>query len=369
MRILLVTHAPLRPEFGAAQAAIHLAAALRGRGHDALAWSTEPLPAAARSWSSWWWQRRRIEDYLAANPPFDLLDLPAVSISRAIAAHPRVVARSVQPDLLYFGAALGAQLRHPRWASLRFAVHLPTLGLVSGAILQGWRRAGLILCLGTHETDWMRRRFPWTREKLETYVDAIAPADQEIFAGIRHSRGRGTSAGPEMPRPLSFLWIGRWVPQKGTDLLLRFLAERSRTHPEDRFTLAGCGPQAERECPPELIRNGRLRLVPSFPRSALPRLLEEHDAGLFTSVVEGWGLSLNEMLESGLPVFATRAGGTADLAPYFPTTLRPFPPPPDVDLHGLSGPPEDLAANGYFARFTWASVAREYEERVIARLP
>ena len=72
------------------------------------------------------------------------------------------------------------------------------------------------------------------------------------------------------------------------------------------------------------------------------------------------------MLESGLPVFATRAGGTADLAPYFPTALRPFPPPEDVDF---SGTPEDLATNGYFARFTWASVAREYEERVLARLP
>ncbi len=369
MRILLVTHAPLQPEFGAAQAAIHLAAALCARGHDALAWSTEPLPAAAaaRSWSTWWWQRRRIEDYLAASPPFDLLDLPAVSISRRIAAHPRVVARSVQPDLLYFGAAIAAQLRRPRWSSLRFAVHLPTLGLVSGAILQGWRRAGLLLCLGTHETDWMRRRFPWTREKLETYVDAIAPEDQEIFAGIRRQRReRVPQAGP---RPLRFLWIGRWVPQKGTALLLRFLAERARSHPEDTFTLAGCGPQAERECPPELVRSGRLRLVPSFPRSALPRLLEEHDAGLFTSAVEGWGLSLNEMLESGLPVFATRAGGMADLAPYFPTTLRPFPPPADVDLPGLPGPAEDLTANGYFARFTWASVAREYEERVIARLP
>jgi glycosyltransferase involved in cell wall biosynthesis len=221
----------------------------------------------------------------------------------------------------------------------------------------------------------MRHRFPWTREKIETYVNAIPPADQEIFAGIRRERrerrSRQDRRDPTSPTPpgLRFLWIGRWVPQKGTRRFLRFLAERARTHPEDTFTLAGCGPQAERECPPELVASGRLRLLPGFSREALPQLLAEHDAGLFTSEVEGWGLSLNEMLESGLPVFATPAGGATELAPYFPLTLSPFPPPADLSLSGLAGPPEDLTKNGYFERFTWESIARSYEERVLSRLP
>lgn len=40
-----------------------------------------------------------------------------------------------------------------------------------------------------------------------------------------------------------------------------------------------------------------------------------YDAGLFTSEAEGWGLSLNEMLESDMPVFATEVGGVRDLRP------------------------------------------------------
>jgi glycosyltransferase involved in cell wall biosynthesis len=111
------------------------------------------------------------------------------------------------------------------------------------------------------------------------------------------------------------------------------------------------------------MRGGRVRLVSSFSRAELPDLLAAHDAGLFTSSVEGWGLSLNEMLESGLPVYATAAGAVDDLRPYFPVSLRPFPPPelPPLPGEGL----EDLAANGYYERFNWDRIGRDYERQAL----
>ncbi|HEV7517127.1 MAG TPA: glycosyltransferase family 4 protein [Thermoanaerobaculia bacterium] len=338
--------------------ALNLAAALRERGHDAIAWSTEPLPRQARFWNAWLWQRRRLEAFLAENPPFDVIDLPAVSISGHVRSHGRIVARSVQPDLRYFACALADELR--RGSLLHLAINLPQMIVLSAAILAGWRRAGVILCLGSHESDWMRRKLPWTRRKLARYLDALSPADQASLAELRARR-----AATMAPRSgLRFLWIGRWVPQKGTRRLLRFITERARARPEDTFTVAGCGDQAVRDCPPDLVAAGRLRLVPSFSRGELPQLLGEHDAGLFTSIVEGWGLSLNEMLESGMPVFATRAGGVEDLAPCFPGTLLPFPPPTDFEI---PRPPGDLAAGNYLRHFTWKSIAESYEERVLAR--
>jgi len=359
VRILVVTHAPLQPEYGAAQMALNLAAALRDRGHDALAWSTEPLQGRSRFWNAWYLQRRRLESFLAESPPFDVIDLPAVSISRKVQTHGCIVARSIQPDLRYFSCALRAEVRRLPISILHLVLNLLHMLRVSVAIVAGWRRAETILCLGSHEFDWMRRRFPWTRNKLERYLDAPSPADQALLADLRARRAaRGTRPG------LRFLWIGRWVPQKGTRLLLRFIAERAQTHPKDVFTLAGCGDQAARDCPPDLIAAGRLRLLPGFPRGELPKLLAEHDIGLFTSVVEGWGLSLNEMLESGMPVFATRAGGVEDLAPYFPETLRPFPPSPDFEA---PPPTENLTATGYLRHFTWESIAALYEDRVLAR--
>lgn len=85
MRLLVVSHPPLSPEYGAAQTTLHLTAALRRRGHDAVAWSPEPLPPQAHWWNRWRWQRRRLEEHLAATAPFDAIDLPAVSRPRWVA--------------------------------------------------------------------------------------------------------------------------------------------------------------------------------------------------------------------------------------------------------------------------------------------
>lgn len=356
MRILLVSHPPLTTELGAAQVALNLAAALNARGHEALAWSPEPLPPGTRGWNLWLRQARAIEELVAGHGPFDVVETPAITASRRLARLARggrLVVRSVQPELRYLfldvrnDLALGLSPR---------AIVNALLGLArSASILGGWRRASLILCQGSLELEWMRRRFPRWRGKLGLWVCALPPDEREALAEVR--RRRAPPAGPGV----RFLWIGRWSAQKGTARLLSWLEERAASHPEDSLTVAGCGPGVERALPPEWLRSGRVRAVPAFPRSGLPDLLAGHDAGLFTSDVEGWGLSLAEMLESGLPVYATEAGAVPDLRPYFPAALRPFPPPAEVP----PAPPVDLEANGYYERFSWAEVARSWEEQVL----
>jgi len=359
MRVLIVSHAPLSPELGAAQIALSLAEALRARGHEALAWSPEPLPAAARWWSIWSWQRRRLEEHLAGSPPYDLVDCPAISISARVAASAPVVARSVQPDLRYFGVSFRSRLARLPAGAVRLPFESLLEARLAAAILAGWRRARAILCLGSHEARWMARHLPWTRGKLRRYVAAPSAAEQAALATVRSRRVPLDLAGTTR-----FLWIGRWVPQKGTAHLLKILAERAAARPEDTFTLAGCGPEAAHRAPSALLASGRLQILPAFPRGELPALLAAHDAGLFTSTVEGWALTLNEMLESGMPVYATEAGGVADLRPFFPRSLRPFPPPigaatPEATL------PDDPAASVYYETFTWDAIARRYEEEIL----
>jgi glycosyltransferase involved in cell wall biosynthesis len=356
LRILVVSHPPLTAEFGAAQTALTLAAALRERGHDALAWSPEPLPPGTRWWNLWRRQAEGIERFAGEHGPFDVIDTPAITASEGLARHGRLVVRSIQPELLYLFFELRSDLlRRPSPRALANAA----VALARAAdIRAGWRRASRILCLGSRELAWMRRRFPGWAHKLRSYVSAPPPAERPMLLEIRRQR-RG---GPE-GEGVRFLWIGRWVAHKGTRRLRRWIAERAAVAPRDTVTLAGCGPAAERELPPDWLRSGRVRLVPSFPRSALPGLLASHDAGLFTSELEGWGLSLNEMLEAGLPVFATEAGAVEDLRPFFPRSLRPFPPPARI---APWPEPEDLEANGYLARFSWDAIARSYEEAVLA---
>lgn len=361
MKILLVSHPALAAELGAAQVAINLAAALRARGHEAMAWSPEPLPADTGWWNLWLRQRRSIERFAGARGPFDVIDTPAISASRKLARSGPIVVRSVQPELRYlFHGFRGDLRRHP---SLRTAVHAVQAGLQAGAITAGWRRARLIFCLGSHELAWMRQRFQRWSAKLRLYFNTLPPAERPALFEVRRRRGIGAASGAGTAAGVRFLWMGRWTAHKGTQRLLELIRERAASSPLDTFTLAGCGPRAEGDLPREWLRSGKVELVPAFTRAELPRLLASHQAGLFTSEVEGWGLNLNEMLESGMTVFATEAGAVADLRPFFPFSLRPFPPPREIEPAAL----EDLAANGYYQRFSWPEIARSYEEQVLGK--
>jgi glycosyltransferase involved in cell wall biosynthesis len=350
MRILLVTHPPLTAELGAPQVTLRLAAALRERGHDALAWSPAPVAEGLASF------RRRqtaaIERFAAENGPFDVIDTPVTSASRGLARHGHLVVRSTQPELLYVLHDHAGQLRHhpgPR-AAYHLLATLPT----AAGLLTGWRRARLILCLGTLELAWMRSQFPFWRHKLGLWTNCPAPEERDLLTAVRWQRAA------VLPGPgIRFLWIGRWAEHKGIRRLIQFLHERLAAFPADTVTIAGCGPSAAADLPAEWLHTGRVRLVPSFGRAELPALLAGHDAGLFTSDVEGWGLSLNEMLESGLPVYATEQGAVPDLRPDFPTALRRFPPGPTIEPMSPSEP-----GSAYEERFNWASIARSWENQV-----
>jgi glycosyltransferase involved in cell wall biosynthesis len=355
----MVAYGPLSAEMGASQVALNLADALSARGHEVVIWSPQPLPPGVRWWQDWVWRRRQLEDYLDAAPAFDVVDLPTIALSRRLARHAPLVARSTQPALQYFLLDARDSLARAGRSPLIAAAQLLHGARLSAAVVRGWHHASIILCLGTAEQEWMRRRFPWTRPRLAHYFNAVGREEQAELSRLRRQRSRPPGPG------LRFLWIGRWTRHKGTDRLVRFLSERTAARPQDSFTLAGTGSvgTAGIGSLPAGLRD-RVRVIPSFSRSELPGLLASHDAGLFTSTSEGWGLSLNEMLESGLPVFATEAGGVRDLRPYFPGTLLPFPPPLDAG-------PTKLCESGldtYYRHFTWEAIAERYEVDVLHRL-
>jgi glycosyltransferase involved in cell wall biosynthesis len=148
-------------------------------------------------------------------------------------------------------------------------------------------------------------------------------------------------------------------------LLLQFIERWTAHRPQDSFTIAGCGPDAERDCPVELVRSGVIEIIPTYRRSDLGAILAEHDIGLFTSKVEGWGLSLNEMLEAGLPVFATQAGGTEDLLTFVGERLQTFPPTMESILGALGA---DVLFDNYYREFSWKKIAERYAECISEEL-
>ncbi|MEH2385331.1 MAG: glycosyltransferase family 4 protein [Nostoc sp.] len=341
--------------------AINLAEALRLKGHDVTLWSPHSMPNLTR-----WWQglqsiqlmRSKLDAFIATQERFDIIDTSAHLITKRVAQSGLVVARSVQPQILY----ILSDLKDKPETSLKEIILLPFDYLffitVVFLLMQGWQRSKYIFCLGSLELEWMKKWFPWWRSKLIFYVNALSKADQVELTNIRLNRKKHESEG------IRFLWIGRWTAHKGIHELVDFIIQRAASHPEDTFTIAGCGTNAEKDFSPELIQSGRLKILPSFERNQLYSLLANHDAGLFTSKVEGWGLVLNEMLESGMPVFAKPAGGVTDLQEFF-KILMTFPPPPQLMLDIISS---YIDVDDYYRRYSWETIAENYITKIFKKI-
>jgi glycosyltransferase involved in cell wall biosynthesis len=367
LRILIVTHAPISPEFGAAQMAINLAGAFREQGHDVTLWSPHPLPTRTKWWQKLqpWWQGQQIqvklEAFLKEQEPFDIIDAPGgagvitqqVSKSACV-----VVARSVQPHILY----ILSNLNYPKTISFKEIARslFDYFSLLFSIFftLQDYTKATYILCLGSLELQWMKRWFPWWKYKLISYVNALSKTDSRALSEIRKHRQNLSKD------RICFLWIGRWVAHKGITQLLDFILKWLALHPQDTFTIAGCGTNAEKDVPIELVRSGSVKVIPAFTRNELEQLLVNHDIGLFTSKVEGWGLVLNEMLESGMPVYATLAGGVPDLKPFFQDMLVSFPPSKQATIKNFT---DSTILENYYKIFSWEKIAETYINTIFAK--
>ena len=131
---------------------------------------------------------------------------------------------------------------------------------------------------------------------------------------------------PGLPRP-RVGYLGRLAPQKDVDTLLQAFA----LLPADtQLLLAGDGPDR-----PALQRHaqrfgGRVHFTGFVPHTAVPAVLAHVDLLVLPSLYEDLSSTLIEAMATGLPVVATRVGGTADLVRH--------------GVNGLLVPPRDPAA-------------------------
>ncbi|WP_448562181.1 glycosyltransferase family 4 protein [Trichothermofontia sp.] len=365
LRILIATHAPLFPEYGAAQMAINLAQAFEDLGHQVILWSPCPIPKTIRSRNTILYMQESFQDYLIKEQSnFDIIDCPPFMLSKLFKKNVTdngalIVCRSVQPDLLYSLSSISVDMMEFSWKDL---IKLPfsclIIGLQSADFIHGWSMADRIYCLGTHELKWMQKWFPFWREKLFFYYNALSSKEQENLKYLRENRPKWQF---KENQSIKFLWIGRWVHHKGITKLRHFIHDWLIVRPQDIFTIAGCGDFRRSKVLLKFNESDHINIIPYFSRSELFDLLVNHDIGLFTSRVEGWGLSLNEMLESGMPVFATTAGGVEDLRSMLGGRLKSFPP----TLEALSNIQISPWPDEYYKHFTWKIIAEQYLKDLI----
>jgi glycosyltransferase involved in cell wall biosynthesis len=176
----------------------------------------------------------------------------------------------------------------------------PAAGRVTGAVyrvleLTVARSADSVLCVS-----------PDTEARMR------AAGARRVARAVVPAPGAVQLAGPDADgAPPVVLAVGRLAPQKGFATLLAAAARWRDLRPEPLLVIVGQGPleaQLRRQA-------AELRLAVQFAgsRQDVPMLLASAAVFVLPSLWEGQPLILQEALRVGVPVVATRVGGTPEL--------------------------------------------------------
>jgi len=238
---------------------------------------------------------------------------------RAIAGLRRLIGRG-RPDVVHAHglragalAAIAAAFVRPRPALIVTVHNAPPAGGTTRTIyrileLIVARSADSVLCVSADLED--RMRDAGARRVGHAVVPAPATSpvpdvSAETRARIRAEFGAGSGQA-------IVLAVGRLTAQKGFGLLLDAAARWGDIQPRPLVVIVGAGPVAA-----ELhSRAASLGLTVRFTgqRADVPGLLAAADVFVLPSVWEGQSLILQEALRAGVPIVATRVGGTPELA-------------------------------------------------------
>ena len=135
------------------------------------------------------------------------------------------------------------------------------------------------------------------------------------YAGVEHERfvpperrSSGLAA--------RLLFVGRFVPYKGIELLLRALAIASKRC-QVRLDFVGSGDSVYARYCAELTDslglNEVVRFRPNVPREELPRMYQEADIFCFPTLCDTYGIALLEAMSAGCAVIASDTGGAGEI--------------------------------------------------------
>jgi glycosyltransferase involved in cell wall biosynthesis len=183
----------------------------------------------------------------------------------------------------------------------------PAAGGVTGAIYRVLelivaRRADSVLCVSPDLQE--RMRAAGARRVGPAPVPALALRTENVSAETP------PLPAAETDRPL-VLAVGRLAPQKGFGTLIEAASRWRDIKPEPVLVIAGAGP-LETELKNQAAALG---IDARFPgqRDDVPALLAAAAVFVLPSVWEGQPLILQEALRAGVPIVATRVGGTPEL--------------------------------------------------------
>jgi len=214
-----------------------------------------------------------------------------------------------------------------------FLFHMDVLGTAAARIA---RVPAIASVRGVHyDFDTWYRRLAWmVTARLATAITAVSEEAADLLS--RHARiprtriaviPNGVDTDVLCPGPRAGVLravgvpdgafvigtVGRLDPIKGHVHLLGAAAEVVTKHPRCHFVFVGQGPAGDAlaEQASALGLNGHVHFLGA--RNDIPQLLREMDIFVLPSLSEGMSNALLEAMATGLPIVATRVGGSTEL--------------------------------------------------------
>ncbi len=221
-----------------------------------------------------------------------------------------------QPDVLH---------SHGYRADLLHGWTTRALGIATVTTLHGSSRMGGLSHLFEHMQALSLRYFDGVvavsdplSDELEALrvppnrLHKIPNAWTPVRNALSRAEARAELTAPDGPTVLG--WVGRLIPIKGCDVLLRALHRLQESgHRQWIARIIGDGPEAEplRTLRDELELGERVEFVGYVDQAA--RLLSGFDVYVMSSRSEGTPIALLEAMGAGLPIVATAVGGVPDM--------------------------------------------------------
>jgi glycosyltransferase involved in cell wall biosynthesis len=213
------------------------------------------------------------------------------------AAHVVTVTSFHGLEPLYFHAVSDEAARTGHRLSSRYRI---LQGVVMPRLLRATCRASdAVFCLNSAEAAFVVDRGWAATDRVHVLPNGVE--DESFVARAPRSQRR------------ELLFIGQWLPAKGTAYLVEAFADVARSA-DVRLTCIGTGASADvvTAAFPGDVR-ARVHVVPSLDRDGVYQALRAADVFVFPTLSEGFSKALLEAMAAGLPIVATGVGAAVDV--------------------------------------------------------
>lgn len=225
------------------------------------------------------------------------------------------------------------------------------------------RYADLVLLLNRPTLEYAINNLGVDKQKTKLIINGIP----ENFLNLPYQPLNIT------PKPIiQIAQIGTYIPRKGIHYSVPALNKILDRYPQVRVTFLGTQCL---ECPdveqvyndfnPEL--RDRVKVIPRYPHSQLPTLLQDHQIKLFPSTCEAFGMALVEAMACGLAPIVTATSGPMEIVTHEQNGIVIPPRNSDAIENGLQqlitnhDYLERLRHNAYATaqKYSWGDIAQD----------